>query len=94
MAVAGIVLHASPANLQGLLKALQNEAEVMDCQIVPPGRIAASVETPSINILRVLKKLGNLPAALDLELVYINYEDDLERDGAIICPPISEVHEK
>lgn len=94
MAIAGIVLHASPANLQGLLKTLQNLAEIPDCQIVPPDRIAASLETPSLNILRALKKISNLPAVLNLELVYINYEDDIERDGEIGCPPISELDEK
>ena len=94
MAIAGLVIHASPASLQGLLSALQNLAEVPDCQVVPPDRIAASLETPSLNILRALKKIGNLPDVLNLELVYINYEDDLERDGEIACPPISELNEK
>lgn len=94
MAIAGFVIHTTQANLQDLLKILQNSAEIPDCQVIPPNLIAATLETPSLNILRAFKMIDKLPGVLNLEIVYINYEDDLERDGGISCPPISELAEK
>ncbi len=94
MAIAGFVIQSSPDHLQGLQKALQNLTEVIDSLVVQPDRVAASLETPSLNILRAFKKINTLPGVLNLEIVYINYEDDLDRDGSIACPPLSELRDR
>lgn len=68
--------------------------ELIESRAVPPNRIAATLETPADKLFDVLQQIQILPAVHNLELVYVNYEDDLENSGQIPCPPISTLHRK
>lgn len=94
MAIAGIVLQVLPVSLGEVSASLQAVAEILDVRPAPPDRIAASVECASIKILAALKKIGSMPGVINLELVYVNYEDDLESTGTIACPPLSDLEER
>lgn len=91
MAIASIVLHGFPASLRVLQEGMQAAPEVVSTQIVEPDRIAAAIEAPAARLPHLLRELEKLPGALNLELVFINYEDDIETCGGIACPPLAEI---
>lgn len=90
MAIAAIVAHTFPNSLRGLDKALRARKEIVETRISPPDRIAATVEASSANLTKILQKIQEMDDILSLELVYVNYEDDLDADGSMPCPPVSE----
>ena len=87
MAIAGIVLHHAPqaqAQLTGLLGGM---APISGLAPVEGGKLAASVELPGVELTAFLKKLSALPGVLDLELAFVDHEDDLGPDGFMDPPP-------
>lgn len=93
MAIAALVLHCA-GGLPELAIALEALPGVVDKRQVPPDKIALTLEAPSQDLTGRLKSLKNLPNIWDLELVYVNYEDDLDAHGHIACPAISEIRDK
>lgn len=91
MAIAAIVLHAHPADLKSLLTLLKAEKNILDCQQAAEDRIALTIETSAATLLQALEKIKSLQGVWNLELVYANYEDDLDQNGSIACPPIAEI---
>ena len=87
MAIAGIVIVHSPQHQKPLLTILGGMASIFEASPASPEKIAASVEIPAEELTGFLKRLAELPQALDLELVFVNYEDDLDENGFIPTPP-------
>lgn len=54
-------------------------------------RLAATVEAPSSSLPLLLRRIQDFPNVFELELVYVNYEEDLDADGNMPCPPISKI---
>lgn len=94
MAIAALVAHSMPGGAQGLLEALRSCPAIVDCQLAGEGRIAAALEAPSDGLLGALELVEKLPGLVNLELAYVNYEDDIGADGAMPCPPLSQIHKK
>lgn len=86
MAIAAIVLH-STESLQELENALRALPGTVDAKQVPPGKLAATIESPAETLIRSLEKAENLPGVWNLELVYVNYEEDLDCSGFMNSPP-------
>lgn len=86
MAIAAIVLH-SLGSLRELERSLQALPWIVETKQIPPSKIAATLESPSEKIMEHLQKTGELPLVGDLELVYANYEEDMDIDGHMNCPP-------
>lgn len=87
MAIAGIVLVHSPQSQEALLETLGGMAPISALSPVNPEKLAVSLELPSAELTTFLKKLATLPLVQDLELVFVNYEDDLDDEGHIAVPP-------
>lgn len=85
MAIAAIVLHSS-GSLRQLETALRALPWIVDAQAVPPDKMAVTLESPSEKIMEHLQITGRLPDVWNLELAYVNYEDDLDSDGHMNCP--------
>lgn len=94
MAIASVVVYSPPGRAQELAKALRSLAGVADCEIVAPDRLAAIIEAPAAKLLDSLRAVEKLPDFVNLELVYVNYEDDLEAAGGIGCPPLAEIYKR
>lgn len=88
MAIASFVLHTGES-LQSLLARIRTFPCLVAAEEIPPGKVAAVIEIPAIDLTAALKKLSSLPGVWNLELVYVNYEDDLDSGGFIACPPDS-----
>lgn len=94
MAIAAIVLQVSASDLEGALASLQNMPEIVAAAQGAPERIAATIDAPAAELLNCLQKCQNLPQVIGLELVYVNYEDDMDRDGFIACASLNEILQK
>lgn len=86
MAIAAIVIHTSPENLEAAKASLQERPEIVEASIVPPAKIAAALETPVQTLQSSLEAIQALSWVWNLDLAYVNYEDDLEQSGQIACP--------
>lgn len=93
MAIAAIVLHlaGSPQEPETALRAMP---EMVEAAFVPPDKLAATLECPSETMLACLQKAANLPNVWNLELVYVNYEDDLDENGHMKAPPFEDISKK
>ena len=87
MAIAAVVITHSPQDQTTLQDALGRMGPLLDIRAVDFDKIAATMELPSEELTSFLKKIAALPEALNLELVFVNYEDDLDEDGFIPTPP-------
>ena len=87
MAIAAVVITHSPQDQTTLQDALGRMGPLLDIRAVDFDKIAATMELPSEELTAFLKKIAALPEALNLELVFVNYEDDLDEDGFIPTPP-------
>lgn len=91
MAIAAIVVYCEPERLQNLSEALQTFAARIEARIMGTDRIAATVEASSDLLPIILKKIQDLPDVFNLELIYVNYEEDLDENGNMPCAPMREV---
>lgn len=94
MAIAAIVLHVPGPELEGAIRSLQKMPELLEAAQGAPERVAATFETPASKLLECLQKCQKIPGVLGLELVYVNYEDDMDKDGFIDCGPLDELRRK
>ena len=88
MAIAGIVISAPQerlAGLRGLLLDLRGVLEVRE--VAEAGKLAVVLESPSHSLQRDLEYVNGLPHVLMLDVAFINYEDDLDSQGHMPCPP-------
>lgn len=90
MAIAAIVLHVPEQELEGALNSLQHLPGLLAAARGAPERIAATIETPAANLLDCLRNFQKLRGVIDLELVYVNYEDDMDTNGFIDSPSLHE----
>lgn len=88
MAIAGILIHVIPSDLQALHERLQTWEGVIEARVAGENKIAASAESRSDTLPGLLQNIQADPQVLDLELVYVNYEDDLDSAGNMPAPPL------
>ena len=90
MAIAGIILSAPDEALGGLETAVRSRAGIVDVQRTPADAeicgLVLVVEQPSDAIQEELGVLRQLPGVDDLHLVFANYEDDMDKQGNMVCP--------
>lgn len=94
MAIASFVLHTIPAGLERTLAALQARQGILAAQKATEDRIAATAELAALELPLCLQDCKNLPDVIDLELVYVNYEDDLDGEGQIAGGSLAELRGK
>lgn len=93
MAIAAIVLHTaeSPRELEKSLRAFP---WIVDVKFAPPDKLAVALDSPANELMGNMQIAANLPGVWNLELVCVNYEDDLESGEDMNCPPIAEIWKK
>ena len=99
MAVAGVIIQCIPGKPLEFADKIKANPTVVDIQPVPGQEgvpvgeeglgptLAAVLECRSDTIKGEMEKIKKLPFVLLLDMTYINYEDDLEAEGTIPCPP-------
>jgi len=87
MAIAGIVLTTAPGQEGRGLAVLRRWPGVCDVQDAGEGKLAAVLERPSQDLQQALEDLAGLDHVLQLDVAYVDYEDDLDANGHMACPP-------
>lgn len=87
MAIAGIVLNVVEGRLPETREALRVVAGVVDVQgVEDDGKLAVVLESPSQKLQADLEALRAMAHVLQLDVAYINYEEDLDAQGHMACP--------
>ncbi|MBQ7609264.1 MAG: chaperone NapD [Desulfovibrionaceae bacterium] len=91
MAIASLLLNISESDRKALHTSLTARQDILEIQDTPENAaqkgLILVVECPSDALSGTLKEIADLPGVLELNLVYANYEDDLECDGTMPCSP-------
>ena len=90
MAIASLVIYTNSQNPQGVVNSLRTIPEILESVYVGDGRIASTIEARADLLPSLLAKIPEMPEIINLDLVGVNYEDDLEA-GGISCPPLKEI---
>lgn len=85
MAIAALVVETREDNMEDVLRALRAMPPILEANPATASRIGAALETPASNLLDSLRACKNLSGVIDIELVYVNYEDDIDACGFIEC---------
>ncbi len=91
MAIASIIANGFSDGPQGLLKTLRSFPQISEIQQLDAEKIAAVVECPVAELPGLLKNISTVPGMLDMELVFVNYEDDMDEAGFMNCPSEAEL---
>ena len=88
MAIAGIVLSVTEGRLSETREALRAFPGIVDVQeLEDDSRLAAVLESPSRRLQADLESLNGLDHVRQLDVAYVNYEEDLDGQGHMACPP-------
>ena len=88
MAIAGIVLSVAEGRLSETREALRAFPGIVDVQeLEDDSRLAAVLESPSRRLQADLESLNGLDHVRQLDVAYVNYEEDLDGQGHMACPP-------
>lgn len=88
MAIAGIVVSVLCEHLKPLCSELRATKGVLEVQEVPgTDKLAVVLESPSQSLQGYLEYVNGLPHVLALDVAFINYEDDMDNQGNMPCPP-------
>lgn len=93
MAIAGIFALHVPQSRDDLLKSLGNMPQILELKPVDTGKLAISLELPGSELTAFLKKLSDLEDILNVEVIFVNYEDDLDTEGHMEIPPEARQYE-
>lgn len=89
MAIASLLLNIAETERKTLEAALEARKDVIEKKETPENAVQKGlilvVESPSDMMAGTLREIAALPGVLELNLVYANYEDDLESDGTMPC---------
>ena len=86
MAIAGIVLTTAAGQEGRGLAALRHWPGIYEVQHAGEGKLAAVLERPSQDLQLALEDLAGIDAVLQLDVAYVDYEDDLDANGHMRCP--------
>lgn len=87
MAIAGIYVSHAPQDQESVSGILGSFSQIVEISRVDEAKAAAVLEMPGHELTTFLKKLSSLPPILSLELIFVNYEDDLDAEGYMRTPP-------
>ena len=86
MAVAGIVLTVTLGHQAEVVEAVKNHPGVAEVQAVEEIKVAAVVESPSDRLQIDLEAVNALEHVVQLDVVYANFEEDMDSSGHMACP--------
>ena len=87
MAIASIILFQASQDQKYLCEILESLKQITGVKCVGEEKIAVTLEMEASGLTSFLKKLSSLPKVHNLELIFVNYEDDLDEQGFITAPP-------
>ncbi len=87
MAIAGLVITVAPNTSESIATQISSQASLVEVQIShAPDRLVAVLEASSDQVQDKIKKLQEIDNILAVDIAYINYEDDVQKEGGIACP--------
>lgn len=89
MAIASILALHTPQDQGKLREILGSMPPIIALNCVNHEKMAVTLEIAAPELTGFLKKLSALPEILNLELIFVNYEDDLDEAGFMQVPPES-----
>ncbi len=87
MAVVGLVVIPLPGQEDAAARALASFPGVVEQRQADGGRLVAVLECSSRDIRDRLEEAAALEPVLELAVAYADYEDDLDDEGHMPCPP-------
>lgn len=87
MAVVGLVVIPLPGRERAAADALAAFPGVVEQRQADEGRLVAVLECSSRDIRDRLEAVAALEPVLEMSVAYADYEDDLDADGHMPCPP-------
>lgn len=87
MAIASFFVLHSPQDQKRTLEILGSLPQIVETCPVGTEKTVATLELPGKELTSFLKKLASMPIILSLELIFVNYEDDLDVNGFMEIPP-------
>ncbi len=85
MAIAGLVITIEAGS--DIKNTISNQENIVDVEAShDPNKFVAVLEVRSDRLLKEIESLQELDEVLAVDIAYINYEDDIEKEGGIICP--------
>ncbi len=93
MAIASFFVLHSPQDQKQVLETLGRLSQIVAIRPVDEEKTAASLELPGQELTYLLKKISAIPQILSLELIFVNYEDDLDGNGFMEIPPEAKKNE-
>ncbi len=87
MAITSLVITTLPGTSEIVLEKVSAHQEIAEVQIShDPTRLVAVLEANADKIQDIIKNFKEIDNVLAVDIAYINYEDDIEREGTIPCP--------
>ncbi|MDO5536432.1 MAG: hypothetical protein Q4F72_02730 [Desulfovibrionaceae bacterium] len=87
MAIAALLLMIQPERRERTLACVSAFPGVVETKTAADGRLACVFERGSLELQKGLEDLNGLEGVIQMDVVYINYEDDLDETGHMACPP-------
>ncbi len=87
MAITGLVITTAPNTAENIAKTITPQEFFTEVQAShDPDRLVAVLEVSADKVQDEIKKLQDMENILAVDIAYINYEDDIEKEGDIPCP--------
>lgn len=87
MAIAGLVLMVQEGKTDMVRAEAAAFPGVVEARDADGGKVACVLECSSMDLQKAMEGLNQMEGVLQLEVVYVNYEDDLDEQGHMPCPP-------
>lgn len=87
MAIAGLFAIHAPQSQSCLMSTLRGMSPILDLNPVDKDKLAITLEIKAEELTGFLKKISDHPDIFNLELIFVNYEDDLDTEGFMVAPP-------
>lgn len=92
MAIGSFFVLHTPQDQESVLEILGSFPQIVELSPVQEDKTAAAIELPGQEVTSFLKKISSINQILSLELIFVNYEDDLDENGNMLLPPEAKKH--
>ncbi len=88
MAIAGLVITLVPNAPDGVMENFLKQENIIGGELTSDlNKFVAALEISADRVEKKIEKLQELENILSIDIAYINYEDDIAKNGEVPCPP-------
>ncbi len=85
MAIAGLVITSNAE--VNISEAMNNQESIVQVEAShDPNKIVAVLDVSADRLQKEIENIQKIEGIIAVDVAYINYEDDIEREGSIPCP--------